>query len=121
MIVKSIEQVSSFLAGDLTRIREVLHPKNEKIDIPYSLAHGSLAVGASSLLHRLLGRVEVYIILEGETEAFIEQSSINLKKGDVLYVPAGAEQYLRNTGTIPVQFLCMVSPPWRKEEERITE
>ena len=121
MIVKSIEQVDSFTAGDLTTIREILHPKNEPLAIPYSLAYGSLAVGGRSLKHKLEKSEEVFIILEGMAKAVVAGTEQNLSKGDVLLVPAGAEQHLENIGNVPVQFLCVVSPPWKKEEERITE
>lgn len=119
MIKKSIAEVPSFTAGDDTLIREVLHPKNEGVPMSYSLAHAELAPGKASLPHRLLERSEVYIILEGEGTAYVDGQAASLKTGDVLFIPAGAEQYLENTGSGIVRFLCIVDPAWSKDTEEV--
>ena len=51
MLVKHIEEVSEFLAGDHTILKEVLHPSNDPIDINYSIAHARLEAGKASLPH----------------------------------------------------------------------
>lgn len=117
MIKKSIAAIPPFMAGDHTLIREVLHPKNEAVPMSYSLAHAELEAGKASLPHRLMERSEVYIILEGEGTAYVDGQATHLKTGDVLFIPAGAEQYLDNTGTQTVRFLCIVDPAWSKETE----
>lgn len=119
MIKKTIAEVPSFTAGDDTLIREVLHPKNEGVPMSYSLAHAELAPGKASLPHRLLDRSEVYIILEGEGTAYVDAQPAPLKTGDVLFIPAGAEQYLENTGNDTVRFLCIVDPAWSKDTEEV--
>ena len=121
MLLKAIHEVESFVAGDLTLIREVLHSKNDSVVLPYSLAHASLEVGKRSVRHRLEDRIEVFIFLEGEGTAFVGSETTPVKVGDILLVPAGEEQYLQNTGTTTMRFLCIVSPPWTKESEEITE
>ena len=117
MIKKNIAAISPFTAGDDTLIREVLHPQNEGVPMSYSLAHAELEAGKASLPHRLMERSEVYIILEGEGTAYVDGQATHLKLGDVLFIPAGAEQYLDNTGTQTVRFLCIVDPAWSPETE----
>lgn len=117
MIKKSIFAIPPFMAGDHTLIREVLHPKNEAVPMSYSLAHAELEAGKASLPHRLMERSEVYIILEGEGTAYVDGQATHLKTGDVLFIPAGAEQYLDNTGAQRVHFLCIVDPAWSGESE----
>ncbi len=118
MLSKSLNQIEAFLAGDKTRIKEVLHPKNDQIDLPYSLAHASLEVGETSLPHLLKGS-EVYFILEGEGRVFIDEESKLLQKGGLVFIPAGAHQHICNEGTRPLRFLCIVAPAWSEEEEEI--
>ena len=117
MIKKTIADITPFTAGDDTLIREVLHPKNEGVPMAYSLAHAELESGKASLPHRLLDRSEVYIILEGEGTAYVDGQAAVLRAGDVLFIPAGAEQYLDNTGTATIRFLCIVDPAWSKDTE----
>ena len=117
MIKKSIATIPPFTAGDDTLIREVLHPKNEGVPMSYSLAHAELEAGKASLPHRLMERSEVYIILEGEGTAYVDGQATHLHTGDVLFIPAGAEQYLDNTGTQTIRFLCIVDPAWSEETE----
>jgi len=119
MFVKTMREAPSFTASDATTIREVLHPKNEAVDLPYSLAHASLDPGAASLPHVLGRRSEVYVILEGEGTAFVGEESRRVAAGDMVWIPAGAKQYIRNEGEGPLHFLCIVAPPWAKEDDTL--
>ena len=117
---KNFLEIPSFTAGDATVLREVLHPLRESgLDLPYSLAYAELPPGASSLPHRLDRRSEVYILLEGEGTAFLEDQAFPLQAGDVLVIPPGTIQYLRNDGATPIRFWCIVAPPWTDESEEV--
>lgn len=85
----------------------------------FSVAHAALKPGESSLPHRLRKSVEVYYILEGVGEMHIGDESRKVKPGDIIYIPASSTQYIRNTGESDLSFLCMVSPPWRQEDEEL--
>ncbi|MEM9990282.1 MAG: cupin domain-containing protein [Bacteroidota bacterium] len=119
MQFKSLSDVVAFTAGDLTEIKELLHPEKDKAAINYSLAHATLAVGASSTPHILKESSELYFILEGTGKAFIGTESKLMEAGDFVLIPAGEKQYIENTGTVALKFLCVVSPPWSKEQEVI--
>ncbi len=119
MIIKNLQDIPSFMAGDLTQIKEVLHPKNEDIDLNYSLAHATVGVGESSLPHTLKDSTEVYFILSGIGTAFIADRVIDVKVGSVLLIPKGEIQWIKNTGRTPLNFLCIVSPPWTEQQEDV--
>ncbi|MFT5167724.1 MAG: mannose-6-phosphate isomerase-like protein (cupin superfamily) [Saprospiraceae bacterium] len=132
MLLKSLENLESFEAGDKTNIIEVLHPKNDNIPLGYSLAHASLDIGKSSLPHILKECSEVYYILKGKGKMVIgeqgheggEKQSLSweerlVKKGDTVFIPAGATQYVENQGDTSLEFLCIVSPAWYEEQEEI--
>ncbi len=118
MFKKSLEEVESFISGDKILIKEVLHPKNESIDIPYSIAQGTIEVGKSSLPHILKG-AEVYYILKGEGELHIDEEFSIVKEGDTVFVPPYAKQHVKNIGDELLKFLCIVSPPWSADDEAI--
>ena len=48
------------------------------------------------------------IVLEGSGEAEHDGETINVNKGDVLYVEPDKLHQFRNTGSQPLQFICMV-------------
>jgi mannose-6-phosphate isomerase-like protein (cupin superfamily) len=39
--------------------------------------------------------------------------------GDAIYIPPNARQYLRNNGSEPIVFICIVDPAWRAEDETV--
>lgn len=119
ILIKNAENVPSFLAGDKTWIKEVLHPKNDDIDLPYSVAFGHLEVGHSSRPHILHQQTEVYIILDGKGEINVDNIKQSFRKGDCFLVSPGGNQFVVNTGETILQFICIVSPPWQEEQEEI--
>jgi quercetin dioxygenase-like cupin family protein len=48
------------------------------------------------------------VILSGEGEAFDDGTVRRIASGDVLFVGADDEHQFRNTGSEPLEFLCMV-------------
>jgi len=109
-----------FLAGDHTRLREVLHPAKHQLKLGYSLAHGKLGPGQRSKWH-VLDSSEVYFFLAGQGRFMIDNEVTSVEAGTTLYVPPGGKQSLENTGTQDIEFLCLVDPAWKSEDERILE
>lgn len=114
-----ISNKKAFLAGDETLIQELFHPKNDALQLPYSIAHGTLGSGQSSLPHILEENKELYIFLEGEGVLHISDELVEVRAGDLVLVPAGAKQHLVNTGDQTMAFFCVVSPPWDNQKEVI--
>lgn len=118
MLVKNTDDIPAFLAGDHTYIKEILHPKNDAVQIQYSLAHASLPVNVTSLPHQLKSS-EVYYILKGKGKVFINEEMKEVKVGDMIFIPPNATQSIQNTGDEVLEFLCIVHPEWRENEEVI--
>ena len=118
MIYKKLKDIPEFLAGDHTHLKEVLHPSNDQLALTFSLAHAYLSVGENSLPHQL-SHSETYYILAGLGEIYIDGKMQTIEKGDIIYVPENAEQYVKNKGEVDLAFLCIVSPPWSPETEII--
>jgi mannose-6-phosphate isomerase-like protein (cupin superfamily) len=119
MLIRKLGQCAEIVAGDGTRLREFLHPDR---DYPfsgrYSLAHACLSAGISSEPHRLKSS-EVYYILGGRGEMHIDNDSAEISAGAAVEIPAGAVQWIKNTGEGELTFLCLVDPAWREEDEEI--
>ena len=111
---------AEFIAGDHTRLREVFHPAKHPLKLGYSLAHGTLGPGHRSKWH-VLDSSEVYYFLAGHGRFMVDDQVTTVEAGTTLYVPPGAKQSLENTGSENIEFLCLVDPAWRIEDERILE
>ncbi|MDQ6735299.1 MAG: cupin domain-containing protein [Nitrospirota bacterium] len=120
MIVRRLNECEEFLAGDHTHLRELLHPARSPVKVGYSLAHGKLAPGAHSKRHRLSSS-EVYYFLAGRGMFHIDGQSSLIEPDLVVYVPPGAEQWVENPGDSTMEFLCLVDPAWKHEDEHVLE
>lgn len=120
MLVQKLKECEEFLAGDKTRLRELLHPDKQPIELRYSLAHAVVPVGETSTSHSLKTS-EVYYILSGKGEMHIGEETQIVEPGDAVYIPPNAKQYIRNCANEPLVFICIVDPAWRKEDETIYE
>ncbi len=110
--------MAAFVAGDGTILREVLHPSQVSVDVPYSLAHALVRAGEASRPHVLLGS-EVYYILSGAGIMHVEGEESEVSGGSVIYVPPGAVQHIENRGPDDLVFLCIVHPAWRADDEQV--
>ncbi len=118
MFVRNLEECQEFVAGDGTRLREILHPDKQPLELRYSLAQAIVPVGQTSIPHALKTS-EVYYILTGIGEMHINQESHLVKTGDTIYIPPQAKQFIRNCGDEPLIFICIVDPAWQQEDEVI--
>ncbi len=118
MFIKDLQHCEEFIAGDNSRLRELLHPDKADIAIRYSLAHAVIKPGSASTPH-MLRTSEVYYILEGEGIMHINEESARVSPGQAVYIPSHARQYIKNTGSSDLIFLCIVDPAWRREDEEV--
>ncbi len=117
MLFKSIDKILSFEANDKTILKEIIHPKNDGVQLNYSLALASLKIGESSVPHYLANQTELYIFLKGKGKIIIDDKQQKVNTGDVVLVPKGARQHLENQGNSVMEFLCIVSPPWEEKDD----
>lgn len=109
-----------FLAGDDTRLREIFHPDKHQLKLNYSLAQGTLPSGQRSKRH-VLASSEVYYFISGKGRFTIDGQVTPIDAGTTIYVPPGGIQFVENIGETDVEFLCLVDPAWRMEDETILE
>jgi mannose-6-phosphate isomerase-like protein (cupin superfamily) len=120
MFVINLLDREEFIAGDNTRLRELLHPDKDPLELRYSLAHATVPVGEISTPHALKTS-EVYYILQGTGEMHIDDEVQPVTEGDTIYISPNARQYIHNRGDRPLIFLCIVDPAWRAEDEIVFE
>ncbi|MBU0984129.1 MAG: cupin domain-containing protein, partial [candidate division Zixibacteria bacterium] len=99
MLIRKLSHCPEILAGDRTRLRELLHPDRDyEFSGRYSLAHAVVAPGESSTPHRLKTS-EAYYILAGHGEMHVDSESACVEAGDALEIKPGSTQWIRNTST----------------------
>jgi mannose-6-phosphate isomerase-like protein (cupin superfamily) len=64
---------------------------------------------------------EVYYIIAGRGRLIVDDSVVEVEPGSVVYVPPGGKQSLENCGSTAIEFLCLVDPAWRPEDEEVLE
>jgi mannose-6-phosphate isomerase-like protein (cupin superfamily) len=106
---------------DRSVLCELLHPDKtpDASALACSIAHAIVPKGESTLPHRLLKSTELYYILKGTGCMKIEGESSTVRPGQIVLIPPGAVQNIRNTGTCDLVFLCIVSPKWQARDEEL--
>ena len=120
MLLKRLADCAEFVAGDNTRLRELLHPERDPATIGHSLARARLGPGQSSLKHRL-EQVEIYHVISGTGRMHVGDESAEVGPGDTVLIPAASVQWLENTGDREVDFLCIVDPAWTAAGETVLD
>ncbi|WP_455378901.1 cupin domain-containing protein [Petrachloros mirabilis] len=120
MFKVTLSERPEFLAGDHTRLREIFHPTEHHLKLGYSLAHGTLGPGQRSKRH-VLASSEVYYFIAGQGRLIVDEQVVSVEAGTTVYVPPGGEQLLENTGVREIEFLCLVDPAWKIQDEKVLE
>lgn len=116
MLVKNESACPRLHATDGCLIRELLHPANDSVALPFSLAIAEVAPGTHSYRHRL-AQTEVYYLLAGTGCMHIDGEQHVVGAGDAILIPPHAVQWIENTGPATLKFVAVVSPPWRSEDD----
>lgn len=119
MIIRDLRASPVFDARDGTHLCELLHPSHFSgaVGCRFSLAHAYLEPGETSHPHRLARSHEVYYILEGTGTMHIGDEAEEVRAGQAVYIPAGAVQYISNTGDGRLIFLAIVDPMWTEQDD----
>jgi len=92
---------------------------NSKDDPALSIARARLEPGRTTRWHRLFPQTERYVILAGEGVVEVEEvlagapaSSLaeTVSAGDVVVIPPGSRQRIRNSGREDLIFLALCTP-----------
>jgi len=118
MDVFNIDEVPSFITKDGSEIRELLAYRNSCIR-NQSLAEARIPAGGSTITHRHLKTEEIYLVLEGEGEMWIDGRQRRVRPGDAIAIPPGASHRLANAGEQTMRILCCCAPPYEDEDTRL--
>lgn len=118
MLIRHLEECPEITAGDGCALRELLNAGKGTFAFRYSLAHAVVKPGQTTARHSMKTS-EVYYILEGTGRMQIDRDSQDVRAGDTIDIPPHAVQCISNIGTVPLVFLCIVDPAWRKEDETV--
>ena len=118
MSLKKNSEIQFIKGSEGTQIKQYFHPENTQNGINYSLAQFILGPGKKSKLHKM-SSTEIYYILEGSGTLYVNDESHHLEKDDSAYIPPNSKQFIENTGTNDLKFLCIVEPAWKQEDEII--
>jgi len=118
MFIKKLKDCPKFISGDNAILRELLHADKGNFKFRYSLAHAVVKPGKVTTAHKLK-TTEVYYIVKGSGLMHIDKKVSKVTSGCAIYIPPRSTQYIKNTGKSNLEFLCIVDPAWRKEDEEI--
>ena len=88
-----------------------------------SMAHGTLAVGQTSMAvtHRTVA--EMWYVVGGSAEVWRrlagEESVVTVSAGDALTVPHGVDFQYRTVGDAPFRFIMCTMPAWPGPDEAV--
>lgn len=117
MLIKKFNNQMEITAGDNCILRELLNPSSDKnIQARYSLAWAKVEVGKKTCLHAMKTS-EIYFILKGRGIMSINEEQKEVGMYDTIYIPPGSHQCIENIGDEELEFLCIVDPAWKKEDE----
>ena len=51
----------------------------------------------------------------------VDEEVVEVGPNCAIYIPPKAVQYIENTGSCDLEFLCIVDPAWRPEDEEVLE
>ncbi len=114
MFVKNISECVEFTANDGCRIKEWLHPKNDPVELSYSVAMATVEVGQHSYKHTLK-QAEVYLIIAGKGLMHIDDEEREVNADDAIYIESSRTQWIENIAEESLCFIAIVNPPWSNE------
>ncbi|MFA5268456.1 MAG: cupin domain-containing protein [Methanoregula sp.] len=123
MIILDVADCPRKKVIDGSLLCELLHP--DKVPgaqrLRCSVAHAIVPPGIATLPHLLKNSTELYYILEGTGEMHIGTRSAPVHPGQIVLIPRGRPQYIKNTGAGNLVFLCIVTPKWQAADEELVD
>lgn len=97
----------------------ILEMSNSAEDAALSIARARLEPDCITRLHTLAEQVERYVILDGEGQVEVGDTlAETVTIGDVVIIPPGSPQRIRNIGESDLIFLALCTPRFRREDYR---
>jgi len=94
----------------------ILEVANDGGDEQVSIARARVEPGITTAWHKLDGIDERYLIVRGSGQVEIgDLAPVDVEPGDVVRIPDGCRQRIRNSGTRDLVFYAICSPPFRQQ------
>lgn len=116
MIISDLTKCTPIPGAEGTAIRQIFHPHNTMLGIRYSMAQCTIEPGKSSKPHKMKSS-EIYFITKGQGVLHIDDESSDIAENQAAYIPPFSRQFITNTGKTNLEFLCIVEPAWKQEDE----
>ena len=95
----------------------ILEAWNVPEDREVSIARARVRPGVETQPHRLRTTVERYLVISGEGRVTVgDLPAETVGPGDVVVIPAGVPQRIRNTGEVDLLFYCVCNPAFRPDD-----
>ena len=120
MHLANLDDLEAFTTLDGSTIREIAGPswtpaRNQ------SLAEATVPVGGATTAHYHRTTEELYFFTAGTGRMLLGDEERDVRAGDCVVIPPGAEHKLINTGTEPLVLLCACAPAYSDEDTVLTE
>ena len=120
MQIANLNEVESFVTLDGSTIREVAGPawteaRNQ------SLAEATVPPGGETAQHFHKTTEELYLFTAGAGRMRLGEEEREVRAGDCVVIPPGAEHKLWNPGPEPLVLLCCCAPAYSDADTVITE
>jgi mannose-6-phosphate isomerase-like protein (cupin superfamily) len=109
------DQTQAFTTKDGSTIRELLAYRNSCIR-KQSLAEATVPPGVRTEAHYHERTEEIYYILSGCGNMFLDDESRQVRAGDAIAIPPGAVHWIENTGQSDLIFLCCCAPEYEHDD-----
>jgi mannose-6-phosphate isomerase-like protein (cupin superfamily) len=116
----NIAEAEPFVTKDGSTIREVAG----RVSLPaanQSLAEATVPPGGATEAHFHRVTEELYFFTGGEGRLLVGGEERDVRPGDCVVIPPGAEHKLWNTGNVPLRLLCCCAPAYSHDDTVITE
>lgn len=105
-----------YITKDTSEIREFVNPHLDPRCHNLSLAEATLYPGCTTQAHRHPRSEEIYYFLSGRGLMLMDNEERPVEAGQAVFIPAGAGHECRNTGNVPLTFLCQCAPAYTHED-----
>ena len=95
MLIKYAKDKTTCITCDGSEIYEALNPKNDSVDIPYSIAIAR-AEPVASTKEYFLPYTEIYYILKGKSKVTVGPDTSDVTEGDTIQTPPRKNQFIEN-------------------------
>ena len=116
MIILDLAKCVPIPGAEGTTIRQVFHPHNTMLGISYSVAQCVIEPGKKSRPHKMKSS-EIYFVTKGNGVLHVDDESSDITENQAAYIPPFSRQFIENTGKTNLEFLCIVEPAWKQEDE----